>query len=226
MYPPSQVGDGPLPDELLEELGLPVHVVSGLPQHGAHGQLVEVVQRHPLLGEVVAEACQAHLVTQQAGQVQCRYPHGGHILVLSPEAGFGWRVLQEVQSHLPDDERVQESESVPLQRDMIRNLLPEEEPVPQRHGELSDHGRDPADVHTFIHHRYKQSVWVCVYPVERGAFWVTHPDAGPIPHVNTELSQRATVQPDNGVKAVDECPQLQASENASISHDHTALTFL
>lgn len=66
------------------------------------------------------------------------------------------------------------------------------------HSVLVDHSRDPADVYTFINHSYKQSVCVCVDPVERRALWVTHPDAGSIPNVNNELSQRTTVQPGGG----------------------------
>lgn len=61
------------------------------------------------------------------------------------------------------------------------------------HSQLVDHSRGPADVYTFINHSYKQSVRVCVDPVERRALWVTHPDAGSISDVNTELSQRTTV---------------------------------
>lgn len=66
------------------------------------------------------------------------------------------------------------------------------------HRELVDHCRDPTDVHTFINHSYKQSVRVRVDPVLGCALWVTHPDAGSIPDVNAELSQRTTVQPEGG----------------------------
>lgn len=65
--------------------------------------------------------------------------------------------------------------------------------VTTHHGAFADHSRRPADVYAFIHHGDKQGVWVCVDPVERRALWVTHPDAGPISNVNTELSQRPTV---------------------------------
>lgn len=64
------------------------------------------------------------------------------------------------------------------------------------HSELVDHSRGPADVYTFIHHSYKQSVWVSVNPVERCALWVTHPDSSPISDVSSVLSQRTAVQPE------------------------------
>ncbi len=70
--------------------------------------------------------------------------------------------------------------------------------VTAHHGLLVDHSRSPADVSTFIHHSYKQSVWVCVDPVGRCALWVTHPDAGPVSNVSAELSQRTAVQPEGG----------------------------
>lgn len=65
--PSRQVTDGSVFDEVLQELGLSVHIVHFLTPHGAHGQVVVIVQRRPLLGEVVAEACQADLVAQQTG---------------------------------------------------------------------------------------------------------------------------------------------------------------
>lgn len=77
---PGQVSDGPVSDQALEQLGLSVHIMHLLMHHGAHGQLVVVVQCRPLLGEVVAEARQTHLVTQQAGQVQCCDAYGRHVL--------------------------------------------------------------------------------------------------------------------------------------------------
>lgn len=64
---PRQVGDSPLSYEAFQELGLFVHIMHALLQHGAHGQAVVVVQWRPLLGEVIAEACQAHLIAQQTG---------------------------------------------------------------------------------------------------------------------------------------------------------------
>lgn len=64
--PPCQVSDGSLSNQSLQELSLSVHVVHALLQHGTHRQLVIVVQWRPVLGEVVAKACQADLVTQQA----------------------------------------------------------------------------------------------------------------------------------------------------------------
>lgn len=70
--------------------------------------------------------------------------------------------------------------------------------TPTHHSELADHSRGPADVYTFIHHCYKQRVWVSVNPVERCTLWVTHPDAGSVSNVSTELSQRAAVQPEGG----------------------------
>lgn len=66
------------------------------------------------------------------------------------------------------------------------------------HSELVYHSRDPADVDTFIHHRYKQSVRVFVAPVERCALWVTHPDGGLFPYIGVKLTQRTTVQPERG----------------------------
>lgn len=64
--PSCQVSDGPLSHQSLQELSLSVHVVHALLQHGAHRQVVIVVQWRPVLGEVVAKACQADLVAQQA----------------------------------------------------------------------------------------------------------------------------------------------------------------
>lgn len=65
--PPRQVCNGPLSDQVLQEFSFSLHIVRSLPAHSAHGQLVIVVQRRPLLGEVVAKSYQADLVTQQAG---------------------------------------------------------------------------------------------------------------------------------------------------------------
>lgn len=53
-------------------------------------------------------------------------------LVVSPQAPCGWRIFQKVESSLFDDNRIEKPESVGLKRDLIRNLLPEEEPVPPR----------------------------------------------------------------------------------------------
>lgn len=63
----SQVINDPLSHQSLKEARLFVHVVHLLLLHDAHGQVVVVVQRYALLGQVVAESGQADLVTQQAG---------------------------------------------------------------------------------------------------------------------------------------------------------------
>ena len=36
-----------------------------------------------------------------------------------------------------------------------------------------------------------------VFPADRSAFWITHPDGGPIPNVSRIVSQRTTVQPED-----------------------------
>lgn len=77
---PCQVADGPRAHQPPEELCLSVDVVWAFARHGAHGQVVVVVQQRPLVGEVVAKACQADLVTQQASQVECRHADSGHHL--------------------------------------------------------------------------------------------------------------------------------------------------
>lgn len=61
------------------------------------------------------------------------------------------------------------------------------------HSQLVDHSKHPADIYTFKHHSYKQSLCVCVDPVPRRPLWVTHSNAGSIPNVNAELSQWAAV---------------------------------
>lgn len=60
----SQISDGSLSHKALQEFSLFAHVVHLLLQHGAHGDVVVVVQRCPLLGQIVAEACQADFITQ------------------------------------------------------------------------------------------------------------------------------------------------------------------
>ena len=75
-----QVGDGSLFHKLLQELTFSVHVVHLLLLHDAHGQVVVVVQWHVSMGEVVAEACQADLVAEQAGQIQCGGTQGWNVL--------------------------------------------------------------------------------------------------------------------------------------------------
>lgn len=63
----GQVANDPLSHQSVQELSFFVHVVHVLLLHDACGQAVIVVQRRPLLGQVVAESRQADLVTQQAG---------------------------------------------------------------------------------------------------------------------------------------------------------------
>lgn len=65
MNAPRQVSDGSLFDETFKDFGLLIHIVHFLPKHEAHRQLIIVMHWNPFLGQVVAKAREAHLVTQQ-----------------------------------------------------------------------------------------------------------------------------------------------------------------
>lgn len=65
--PPCKVCNSPFTDQFLQEFGLLFNIMGFLLLHYPGGQLVVVVQRCSVYREVVAEAGEAHLVTQQAG---------------------------------------------------------------------------------------------------------------------------------------------------------------
>lgn len=53
-------------------------------------------------------------------------------LVQSKQVPCGRGVFQQVERGLSDDERIEQLDSVGPKRNLIWNLLPEEDPVPQR----------------------------------------------------------------------------------------------
>lgn len=66
--PPCKICNSPFPDQFLQEFRLLFNIMGILLLHYPGGELVVVVQRRSIHREVVAEAGEAHLVAQQAGQ--------------------------------------------------------------------------------------------------------------------------------------------------------------